>query len=59
MNMLFLAAFSVLKKILLKLAGEKFLMWLFFWVGEIIVESTKTKRDDKFLDKVKEIVEEE
>lgn len=45
---------KVLKGILLKLASEAFLEWLFFWAADLLVESTKTKRDDKFLAKVKE-----
>lgn len=55
MNILATALFSVLKKILLKMAGEKFLYWLLFWLGDIIVKSTKTTKDDEFLNQLKEI----
>lgn len=55
MNILVTALFSVLKKILLKMAGEKFLFWLLFWLGDIIVKSTKTTKDDEFLNQLKEI----
>ncbi|QMP18302.1 hypothetical protein phiV141_43 [Vibrio phage phiV141] len=50
-----LAALSVLKKILLSLLSEAFLEWLFFWVGQMLVDSTKTTKDDEFLRKVKEV----
>lgn len=55
MNILVTALFSVLKKILLKMAGEKFLFWLLFWLGDIIFKSTKTTKDDEFLNQLKEI----
>jgi len=48
---------NVLKGILLKLMGEKFLTWLFFWAAGMLVESTETTKDDEFLVKVKEIYE--
>lgn len=54
-----LAALGVLKRIFLKIATEKFLMWGFFFFGEMIVESTKTKKDDKFLAKLKAACEED
>lgn len=47
----------ILKKILLSLLSEKFLEWLFFWAAKALVESTKTKKDDEFLTKVKETYE--
>lgn len=50
-----LAALSVLKKILLSLLSEAFLEWLFFWAGQMLVDSTKTTKDDEFLRKVKEV----
>lgn len=48
---------NTFKSIIIKLASEAFLEWLFFWVAEMIVESTKTTKDDEFLKKVKEIHE--
>lgn len=49
---------NVLKGILIKLATEKFLTWLFVWIAETIAESTKTKKDDEFVAKAKEIIQE-
>lgn len=45
---------SVLKGIVIKLASEKFLTWLFFWAAEMLAESTKTDKDDKFVQKARE-----
>ena len=36
---------------------ERFIKWLFFYVGEQIVKSTKTDHDDLFLAKIKEAYE--
>jgi hypothetical protein len=47
---------SVLKGIIVKVASKVFLEWLIFWVAEMIVESTKTTKDDEFLAKMKEII---
>ena len=46
---------TVLKGIVVKMASEAFLRWLLFWVATMIVESTKTTKDDEFLAKVKEL----
>lgn len=46
-------AITILKKLLLSLATEKFLTWLFFWAAGLLVESTKTTKDDEFLAQVK------
>jgi hypothetical protein len=46
---------AVLKRILLKVASEKFFEWAFFWAAGMLVESTKTDKDDAFLAKAKEI----
>ncbi|MGB0943659.1 MAG: hypothetical protein ACPGUE_14710 [Marinomonas sp.] len=59
MNFVVMAVFNVLKSILLKMASEKFLYWLLFWVGDIVVKSTKTPKDDEFLAKLKQITEED
>ncbi len=44
---------NVLKNILLRMASEAFFEWLFFWAAKMLVESTKTKKDDEFLIQVK------
>lgn len=41
-------------KLIMSLATEKFISWLFFYIGEQIVKSTKTDQDDLFLVKIKE-----
>ena len=51
------AATSFLIKMVMSLATERFIKWLFFYVGELIVKSTKTQHDDIFLAKIKEIYE--
>lgn len=48
-------ALKVLKSILLSMLSEAFLKWLFFWAGQMLVDSTKTTKDDEFLAKVKEV----
>lgn len=48
---------SVLGKMIIAMASEKFVAWLLFWVGDIVVKSTKTTHDDKFLEKLKEAYE--
>lgn len=47
---------SSLKFIVLKLASEKFITWSLLWVAEIAVESTKTKKDDAWFAKAKEVI---
>ena len=51
------AAVAFLLKMIMALATEKFIKWLFFYVGEQIVKSTKTDQDDIFLAKIKECYE--
>jgi len=46
---------SVIKSIIIKMASKAFLEWLIFWAAEMIVESTKTTKDDEFLAKLKEL----
>ncbi len=46
---------SVLKGILLKTLSAAFLEWLLFWAAQMIVDSTKTKKDNEFLDKIREL----
>lgn len=51
------AATAFFLKMIMSLATEKFIKWLFFYVGEQIVKSTKTDQDDLFLAKIKEVYE--
>ena len=44
-------------KMIMSLATEKFIKWMFFYVGEQIVKSTNTDKDDLFLAKIKEAYE--
>lgn len=55
MSAIALAAVTIIKRIVLKVASEKFFEWLFFWAAKMLVESTKTDKDDAFLAKAKEI----
>ena len=48
---------SVLKGIIVKMASKAFFEWLLFWAADMIVESTKTTKDDEFLAKLKELNE--
>lgn len=52
------AATAFFLKMVMSLATERFIKWLFFYVGEQIVKSTKTNQDDLFLAKIKEIYDE-
>ena len=49
------AATAFFLKMVMSLATEKFMQWLFFYVVEQIVKSTKTDKDDLFLAKIKEL----
>ena len=51
------AATAFFIKMIMSLATERFIKWLFFYVGEQIVKSTKTNQDDLFLAKIKEAYE--
>ena len=47
----------ILKTILgifMKAASKAFIEWIFFYVAEQVVKSTKTPHDDEFLRKLKE-----
>lgn len=48
---------SLLKGYVAKLATKEFAHYVFFEIAKSIVQSTKTKEDDKWLAKVKETVE--
>ena len=52
------AATAFFLKMIMSLATERFIKWLFFYVGEQIVKSTKTNQDDSFLIKIKEVYDE-
>ena len=52
------AATAFFLKMAMSLATERFIKWLFFYVGEQIVKSTKTNHDDLFLAKIKEVYDE-
>ena len=51
------AATAFFINMIMSLATERFIKWLFFYVGEQIVKSTKTDHDDLFLAKIKEAYE--
>ena len=48
---------TVMKNILLRTLSEKFFEWLFFWAAKMIVDSTKTTKDNEFLEQVKKVYE--
>jgi hypothetical protein len=54
---IWLALVSVVKNIFLKVVSEAFFEWLFFWAARMLVDSTKTTKDDEFYFKVKELYE--
>jgi hypothetical protein len=51
------AATAFLLKLIMSLATERFIKWLFFYLGEQIAKSTKTDQDDIFLAKIKDAYE--
>ena len=57
MTAIWLGLVSAIKNILLKVVSQAFFEWLFFWAARMMVESTKTTKDDEFLEKVKELYE--
>ena len=48
---------TVMKNIILRTLSEKFFEWLFFWAAKMLVDSTKTNKDDEFLEQVKKVYE--
>ncbi len=48
---------GLLKSYIVKLASKEFAHWAFFQIADAIVQSTETKEDDKWLEKIKETVE--
>jgi hypothetical protein len=50
---------NVFKTVLVKLMGEKFILWLIMWGAGILVKKTTTKHDDELLRKIKELLDEQ
>lgn len=48
-------ATAFLTRLLVSLASEQMIAWVFFKVAESVVKSTKTAKDDEWLDKVREM----
>lgn len=48
-------ATAFLTRLLVTLASEQMIAWAFFKVAESVVKSTKTTKDDEWLEKVREV----
>ena len=48
---------AFLTRLLVTLASEQMIAWAFFKVAESVVKSTKTTKDDEWLEKVREVYE--
>ncbi len=48
-------ATAFLTRLLVTLASEQMIAWAFFRVAESVVKSTKTDKDDQWLEKVREV----
>ena len=48
-------ATAFLTRLLVTLASEQMIAWAFFKVAESVVKSTKTNKDDEWLEKVREV----
>jgi hypothetical protein len=46
---------AFLTRLLVSLASEQMIAWSFFRVAESVVKSTKTAKDDEWLEKVREV----
>ena len=46
---------AFLTQLLVTLASEQMIAWAFFKVAESVVKSTKTDKDDEWLEKVREV----
>jgi hypothetical protein len=46
---------AFLTRLLVTLASEQMIAWAFFKVAEGVVKSTKTAKDDEWLEKVREV----
>ena len=44
---------TIFIKLIAAVATEKMLEWLLFWTADLIVKSTKTNKDDEFLNKLR------
>ena len=56
LSMLLKSLWAVLGSWAAKLAGEKFLQWALLEIAQCVVDSTKTKADDKWLAKIRKTV---
>lgn len=52
-SILLAALKKIITKLALTVASEKLLEWLLFYAAALIVESTKTTKDDKLLEQIK------
>ena len=50
---------SVLGSMVMRLLTGPMLEWVLLWAAQLVVDSTKTKSDDKLLAKIKEVLDEE
>ena len=48
-------ATAFLTRLLVTLASEQMIAWAFFKVAESVVKSTKTDKDDEWLEKVRQV----
>ena len=48
-------ATAFLTRLLVSLASEQMIAWAFFQVAESVVKSTRTTKDDEWLEKVREV----
>ena len=46
---------AFLTRLLVTLASEQMIAWAFFKVAESVVKSTKTAKDDEWLEKVRQV----
>ena len=46
---------AVLTRVFMSFASEKVIEWLFFYIAEKIVESTKTPHDNAFLEEIRKV----
>ena len=46
---------AFLTRLMVTLASEQMIAWVFFKVAESVVKSTKTPKDDEWLEKVREV----
>lgn len=48
---------AFLTRLLVSLASEQMIAWAFFRVADAVVKSTKTQKDDEWLEKIREVYE--